>query len=469
MGDLITSFAQGIPHNTLTQFGSTLANIAQQRKAAQLKQEQEWSYQNALTTYMRDQTPENRVAVLEAGRPLGIFDQTEKEVQGYDTAKREADARQLAGALGPLYAGDNAMAAQTMRSYADAYANSGDQKEAAAWNALAQDVENGESKKVMATLALQGSFSEEGKRVLDNLLSLQTSDRESMRATSDFIDSAVKREFSSPEEQARQRELASQMPNRQLAQLSIDMGHVASALEDGSMNANNVNSAVGQWANFYQQGTSNFRQINESAAKVRQAAYTALLERQKLGVNPNTASNVGIADNTLINSFQRLIDPATVRQSDIDLIKSATGFGEEALTKLRGLRSGDMISDAQRRAMLTISEQLIKQYKQEEEAIYGVVKNNADAIEKASGQTDVLPRIVSHRLFGRTEADQVREIKDALIAAFPDLPHNEEKLSDFDPSVLALFGLRATDSIESSAKSQPTTESSSTGPTEGDF
>ncbi len=113
-------------------------------------------------------------------------------------------------------------------------------------------------------------------------------------------------------------------------------------------------------------------------------AYTDMLDISTgiSGVQTGLSQKNGFGDITAINSFQRIVDPgATVREGDIALIQSASGFIDKVLSDypIAKLQKGDKLPDAVRARMLKTAKELYETRRNNYESSITNIKKLAEA------------------------------------------------------------------------------------------
>jgi len=90
-------------------------------------------------------------------------------------------------------------------------------------------------------------------------------------------------------------------------------------------------------------------------ATIASGQLGGILEKARSENDPDA---VGLLDISAINTFQRMIDPATVREGDVNLIQSAKSLAERLDVMVKGWKKGAVLSEPQRKEMEAIAEQL---------------------------------------------------------------------------------------------------------------
>ncbi len=311
MSDLIAQFVNRTgSRNPLSQIGAFAGNRMKQRQAMLLQQQQEQAYQNALSTFMNDQTPENRMAVYVAGRPLGQFDQAETMMEEFDTATREANAREVGSVLGPLYAGNIDMASGVIRDLVAAYESAGDTDQVRAWGQMGKAIEAGNVDQVEAMLALEMGLTDEGTMFLDNFHAMNEDRRAQAATEMELLKTAdsIKDMFTSDEHYAGALELVDGW-NLENAEKAIQL--VGGFSELAGMDAKDIVTTYMPLIQEYNGLMKPITDVFRNSSVVRNAALHG---------------KGGFRDQAIITAWNKVLDPGSVvRQAEYANTEAALG------------------------------------------------------------------------------------------------------------------------------------------------
>lgn len=409
----------------LGKFDETAATIgavdeqrAAEAEAAYMAELQE-DYDEARAEYAMNPTPEGRVEVMDLGSELGIFEDVESMLDSLDEGQLKGLVNNNMAILSAIETGSFNTAFEEIDRQLDALeaAGQGDSRRAEELDNYREMLEEGDLTGARTQLSLMtASAGDFGASAVDNLLELRGDQREQEQHVANVITSLVDAEFKDEERRAEVKEMALRMPNPDLAQLYVDMISTMDKFGDGSgITENQIMNARLAWRKQYLDEIQPFKRIGEQTSIVRQAAWTAL------GAEGVEGSAQGVADLALVNSFQRLIDDATVRESDITNLKSTIGTVDQMRTMFAGWEEGDILSPLQRRAMLNMADQIRGVFSEQEETTREVIGQNITDLNQRWNDPTALTEesIMGDPLFQMNEERLEQEVRDALIGVWP--------------------------------------------------
>lgn len=407
---------------------STIGAVEEQRAAAaeaarmaQLNSD----YQSAMAEYTVDNSPENRREVMELGSRLGRFDDITAQLDAYDEGQLQGLVKNNVAILAAM---ENQMPSaakdEIERQLATLdSAGLGDSDRAEDLDHYLELIEDGNlsaaQRHLELTTAATGDF---GSSALDNMWNMRQDEREEREHYANIITRLVDTEIKDEERRAEVKEQAMKLPNPELAELYVDMLSTVDKFGDGSeITENQIMNARLAWRQQYLDEIAPFKKIGEQTSIVRQAAWTALGAE---GLEADTEGNrpaQGVADLALVNAFQRLIDDATVRESDITNLKSTIGTVEQMKTMFAGWQKGDILSPLQRRAMLNMSEQIRGVFEEQEATTREVIGQNISDLNTRWNDPTALTdeSIMGEPLFQQTQDRLEDEVRDALVGVWP--------------------------------------------------
>lgn len=432
MSDLVFRFAQNLGQSRpLTEIGSNIGQIMQLQAAKRQQEAAQNHYRTALDIYMQNQSPENLMAFYEAGKGVGMsFDDAQNQVGAYTSAQAQQEVETYgSGLYAPLVTGNYDMAMQNVGALMEAAIAEGDREEAQELQQIKALIEDGSPEAIQRATGLIGiglGQTEEGRAFLQADYDRRTSNVDEAQGYASAINQMIDTQIESPERREELRETALKMANPSLAEMVVDMATVAQGIQGGdSLTIPQISGMRLAWRNQYNDELKRFTEINTQAATARTAGLRAL-GMEYLGDEFGEAQ--GAADLALVNAFQRLIDPATVREQDIRNLRTTIGGVEAMKLMFEGFTEGDKLTPTQRRALISISDQIREVYAEQEQVSREVIAQNIEDINRFSGMEDALTEesIMGSRLFVRDEESRQKEVKEALKGIYP----NERNLID---------------------------------------
>lgn len=357
---------------------STVEAVDQQRaqeaeaaRQAALKED----YISKANAFKENQSADNLFAASQAAQELGMLDEFTEMVGGFEDAQQGAIVDQLLGAFSALDTNNGELALEIAERNAAAYDEVENDTLSNVWDRAADLIERGDISGAKRALAIHASTMEQGREAITGMNAFFGEERERSaeeRAAEQMkiklIELGLGQEFDQ-EELDRLTQVAANDP---------ELGDVAAEI---LRYANLVDAGVAmdpiETRELELKLQDRWREYNEKLDGVK-VSHTGLQniyeDIQTNGggvgwVDPNTFEVVekgtrgaieveGIRHIAAMNLFQRMIDPATVREGDVDLIRSANSLIDRIKTGLEGLRTGARISDNQLAQMLETARSL---------------------------------------------------------------------------------------------------------------
>lgn len=377
-------------------------------RVEEVKQEQAAKTEHAAQQeYFENPTAENRTKWYDAARANNSFEEANAIVEGLTEEQRLTTVKEGLDVFGPLAHGAPDIALENINRSITAARDMGE--DTSDLEALKGLVEDGRIQEAMGVLGTTLGAFEEGQAGMDTALAMAANRREGESHVSNMIKRAIETEIADEEMRERLQEVWKDSPvvDFGLGSVLIDMAQV---FEDEELGEDQKLNAVMSLRNQYLGETEEWQNIHESNAKVRQAALRAMAVA---GLNmPEEA--IGAADLTLVNSFQRLIDPATVRESDIANMRSTIGGFDQVEQWVENFRTGAKFSPEQRRTIMQVASQISGVYS----GIESRARDFIDTYAPKLGETteDVIGKVVFDPY---DEEKQLQEFKDVLIGIDP--------------------------------------------------
>lgn len=369
----------------------------QRKEAAAARAAAEAKYSGAYRAYMDDPNKETLGAMYAASQPLGIFDNIGKTVEAMDTLQQKQQLSQVGEYYSMLYSNNPDELAKRLESDILAYEAEGEKEEAQELKAMLSQLKEGKIKEVTAQLGSSMGLFDGGVEMMENIHSMNAETRKDVelgldiaadqRAEEmhyvDFIEGSNNIKLLSQERKNELKEDVLKMRNPAIGDLVLEMADVVEGIGGGDpMTDAQLDAAARAWRAEYEKGTQDFKDFKASGDKVQAAAVTALTANGGDGTvtttdpNGNTVTIQGPADLALINSFQRLIDPATVRQGDIDLMRDTVGGFDRVGLMVDSFFKGNKLTNDQRIALMDMSDQIMDIYRKQEADTRETVLNN---------------------------------------------------------------------------------------------
>jgi len=387
MSDLINQFVNRTNDSLLTNIGAGANQLVQGFKAKEAKRVATETYNTAYDAYMANPNKETLGAMYSASQPLGIFDNMVETVKGMDTLQNNQELKHIGQYYSTLYSGNEDIFISNME--ADILANETDGNpendgKIQEMKTMISKVKDGKGNEVIAQLGSAMGMFDGGSEMMDNVNSMNADLRAEEKAMSDLITAGTNIEYDSPEHKQHIEEISKKLRNPEVAGLVAEMGRVKT-LSDG-MTSGQLDTAARSWRQQYFKETTDWRDALKGAEHVKETGTLALQQADDPTTrevrNPITGelvTIVGPANIAFMNSFQRLIDPATVRQGDIDLMRSTVGGVDKAEAAWNNFWNGEKLTTDQITMMMEVSEEMMQAYaKQEQDSREVVLANTRD-------------------------------------------------------------------------------------------
>lgn len=362
----------------------------------------------AQSEYFSDPTPENRNEWLSAAREAGTFKEAEEIIANMTEEERLADVKEGLNIFGPLAHGAPDLALDHINRSIGAYRAQGDEASVQAYQDIKDLVEDGRIQEAMGILGTTLGAFEEGRQGMDTALAMAANRREGESHVSSMLNRAIETELANEEMRQRLQEVWADSPilDFGLGSVLIDMAQV---FESNDLTGDQQINAVRSLRNQYLGETERYQDINEQGALVRQAAL-----RGMVASNLDMEDAVGAADLALVNAFQRMIDPATVRESDIQNLRSTIGGFAQVQQWVDQFRTGSKFSPEQRQTIMSVASQLMGTFEKVETRARDFVDTYAPRI----GEDPI--DVIGERIFKPyNKEQQLEEYKGVLVGMYP--------------------------------------------------
>lgn len=442
-------------------FDSTQDIVAATMEEVQQEQ-QEQVVRQAEHAYFTNPTRENREAWLQSAREAGVFEEVSEQVEGMSEEERLADVKEGLDIFGPLAHGASDVALNRIDELIEAYRGSDSEEAATAVQSYAELkdlIEDGRIEEAMGIVGTTLAAFEEGQAGMDSALAMAANRREERSFISNMVNRAVETELADENMRSRLKDVVDDWPidDYGLATSLIDMAQV---FEDEGMSEEQRMNAVMSLRNQYLDETSRYQEVYEQGGQVRQAALRAIAA-DAVGMDDDA---IGAADLALVNAFQRQIDPATVRESDIQNLRSTIGGLAQVEQWVEQFRSGSKFSPEQRRTIMSVSNQLSGVYDKVETRARDFVEFGAERIKE--DPTD----IIGEKIFNPLDSEQrLEEYKSVISEIYPSqagVARNasslEELEKEFPRAYEAMTGAMA--EVENKTPDPPDPEGTEDGP-----
>lgn len=366
MSDLLSQFGRQ-PQTLFTNIGQGARQLGGQLIQAEQGRRKKEASDAALSAYMSDKTPDNLFNALNLAPDQEAL---MKNIGAMDKLTQQNQITSNMQVADFLATGFEDRAIEELDKIAIAYETDGNpdnDKDIEGLRDLITKIENGQGAEVGTLLELTTASIPGGKERVDASLSYRADRRAEEEHISEELIKGIDIEYASPEHETYIKTLAKDMRNPEYASLISEMGRVRNMKDD--MTGSQLDSAAQNWRNIYFKETTDWRKAANNAEKVQSAGKLAIDTAGGTGTqevrHPITGELVtitGPADLSLINSFQRLIDPATVRQGDIDLMRNTVGGLDRAELAVSSFFSGAKLDDNQRVMIMEMSEQIMEAY-----------------------------------------------------------------------------------------------------------
>jgi hypothetical protein len=364
----------------------------------------------AFDAYIESGSLEDRNAWLNAAKEAGVYNEAQEMIAQMSEEERLADVKEGLDIFGPLAHGAPDLALENINRDITAYRDAGDEDSAARLESIKSLIEGGDIQAAMGILGTALGAYEEGQAGMDTALAMAANQRQGESHIANMLNNAINTELTNEEMRSRLQEVWADSPviDFGLGSVLIDMAQV---FESEGWSADQQLTAVRALRNQYLGETEEWQGINESNSKVRQSALRAMLTAATPGVTDNA---IGAADLALVNSFQRLIDPATVRESDITNMRATIGGFAQVEQWVEQFRTGAKFSPEQRQTIMEVAGQLSGVYSDIESRARDFIDTYAPRIGETT--EDVIGDIVFDPY---DEEKQLEEFKMVMVGVDP--------------------------------------------------
>lgn len=368
MNDLIYQFSQQ-PQTLLTGIGQNIRQIGSQLINQELGRRANEAYTTALTNFSKDtMNEENRLAFLQAAQGVGKFDDTLKVIENMSALAQKNQLKTLAENYSAVLSGNVQLTIDDLEAQALANENDGDDSnnsEAKKLRFFAQQLKDG---KITEFLTHHGgiiSLFDGGTEVMQNIRDMQAA----QIAEGEFALKVMETGF---EFEGNQEELDAAIEagesDPEFGATNLAALNYAKALRGGlEYKPKEFNDTLFSLTDKFQKNAN--RYFDELAAN------TTLNDAIDLATNIASKANadpmaLGQADIAAINTFQRQIDPATVREGDVHLIQQAESMANRFKLMVAGWTTGAVLSKEQRAAMKELSAKIVEAQKAKVDEVY---------------------------------------------------------------------------------------------------
>lgn len=399
--NLYNQFVQTARGNRLgAQLGQGITEIQQVNTARKNNE----AYQQALSTYMGDQSPENLMMLNEAASRIGRFDELQTQLGAYD----EAQARQVVDQLGsqiyaPALAGNtdlalsnidaqlqargiNPDALNTARMAESTYkqamerattlppqsteaiqarfeAQAAKQRyEAAIQQAQAQGADDdalqllemrdalkeGRINEVTGLLGIELGQTQTGRDFVENIRAQNEDRRNALMTDAQLIQIGQNLEYLSPEERQRVSEIASELPSgmgREIAEMGKVIGNIHDG-RGGRLTQDDLLDREESLRKEYDNYVEPYVTMGQAAETIRRIV--------------ETGNASGFSDTSLTILFSKILDPdSVVRESEAARIEAAQGVLQQFGVTPQRIAQGVQFSDEARNAIKDVLDDLV--------------------------------------------------------------------------------------------------------------
>lgn len=372
---LTLNFAQNRPTGALSQLGTGVGGIVQMYRQQQQQKAMNQAYQDSLALYMQNQTPENLMALYQAAEPLGKFESIRSSVADMTAEQRQAEVSQTMDVLAPLSTGNTDVALSNLDKQIQAYTNAGDTQEVAALTQLRQAISDGKISEAQALLSMGMGVTEEGRAALESMNAYSQERRAQETQALDVLETARDLEIYSQEELDSL--IAATEDDPQFGNMIRRTLNYAAIAKNAGLDPDTVLDFDQQWNKAFFDRTESLRNATISNSSVQDAFRQAVA---------NDGGANGLYDLTMMNLFQRQIDEATVRESDLQNIQSSLSAFGGLQRMIEQVTTGSKLNAQQRQIVSELSDQLLQnQESYVNDYVYPSIKASVDAL----GQTEV--------------------------------------------------------------------------------
>jgi hypothetical protein len=344
--NLVALYGAAEPLGRTDQTRATVGEVQQiraDRAAAELRAEQEATYNAALQTYMADKSRENWMALKEAASPLGRFDEMMASTDKLTDLEVQQDVEELAGILAPLRSGAPDAAIAAAEKYAEAYTNAGDDEAAQGFMDIVERIKNGEGEEVDNYLSVMaGTLGERGLNLIDNVLQLRGAERADFLAEADLLRIANQLDFATEEDRARAMEAADGLPYG-LGEALVELSSVRSKLTDPDKGGMTLEDLL---------------RVEESLRKEYDdyvEPYETVIDQFDVmyALTDNMTDPNGMSDQALLTLYNKVLDPnSVVREAEAMRTQEAQGWFDRVANLPQKIQAGTTFTDATRQALI---------------------------------------------------------------------------------------------------------------------
>jgi hypothetical protein len=371
--NMLLNFAnQNQMQQPLTQLGGGIAQIQQMRQERMAQEQAQNAYRQALDAYMMDQNPQNLMALYQTSQPLGMFDNVTKAVEGMTTAQRQQDVDEMSRIYAPLVNGNTDLAVQNIDQYITAYENAGDLEGVQQLRSIREMVEQGRIQEATGQMGVLLGAYQEGRDFLDNVHSMGQERRAEAQESRAVFDQAQQYQLSQ-QEIDRYMDLATWAGDEPVMELM----YYAKAFEEGAipeLDPADRADLVYKWNERFNQRLAEFRtylgraddidslyaQATDAAGPGGKETTGTITVYNQDGSTREVPVTAGVYDIGLMNSIQRMIDPATVREGDVNLMQASGGIRSQLTILMQKFTETGLLTPEMRNAILDMKNQLIE-------------------------------------------------------------------------------------------------------------
>lgn len=364
---------------------------------------------SAFNKYVESGSVEDRNAWLDAAKQAGRYDEAQEMIEQMTEEERLADVNEGLSVFGPLAHGTPDLALENINRIIASNRDAGE--DVSQLESIRDLIESGGVTEAMGILGTALGAYPEGQAGMDTALAMAADRRQGEDHISNMLNRAVNTEIADEEMRERLKEVWADSPVIDVGGLGEVLIDMAQVFESEGWSADQQLTAVRALRNQYLGETEEWQGINESNAKVRQAALRAMLQAATPGA---TDGAIGTADLALVNSFQRLIDPATVRESDIANMRATIGGFAQVEQWVEQFRMGSKFSPEQRQTIMEVAGQLSGVYSDIERRARDFIDTYAPRIGETT--EDVIGDIVFDPY---DEEKQLQEFKEVMVGFDP--------------------------------------------------
>lgn len=438
----------GLTDETTAAVGQ-VQQIRADRAAAELHAEQMATYNDAMNAFKVNKSNENLMAWLDAGAPLGRFQEILDIVDKLTERDMQREVEEAVTILGPLRIGNMEAAAAEADLYAESYSNAGDPESLATakgYREMAQQIRNGNGADVDTMLSFEiGILGKPGETAIKNLNTFEGEKRAETELALDIFQKGAVLKLH-PSDLISARNAADMDPEwGELYNTVLDYATVLREAPEEGPSFSEVSGLMLDLADRFFKRTEGLRAAGLAVDDI-QSAYDRTIgsdggEATGTWTDPDTGeewSSIGLDDLALINKFQRMIDPATVRKDDFDNIIGTESAAGRIRVWMNNLVGGVKLSPAQRAEIVALSRAF------HEAQLKAVDDDVVPALEAARTEFNDLfgeGRISYVSVFGdyihpEVRAKEAAELEEWKQGVISNLPANIREAAEFEMSTM---------------------------------